>query len=106
MTTLRSTSLGDFIQCQLTRAILRNKNMEQSLFKKHSKFLNFGKTLYCRMIRINNSILNYCGLCPYLKAIEPKKVVRQSLFKDHPNFQNSIFNKVYYCKMAKRVHEE
>ena len=54
------------------------------------------------MIRINNPILNYCGLCSYLKPIKPKKVVRQSLFKDHSNFQNSIFNKVYYCKMAKR----
>ena len=38
MTTLQNTNLNVFIQCQYTRTILRNKNMEQSLFKKHSNF--------------------------------------------------------------------
>ena len=41
MNRLRNTNLGVFIQCQYTRTILRNKNMGQSLFKKHSKFQNF-----------------------------------------------------------------
>ena len=38
MIRLRNTSLGVSKQSQYTRTILRNKNMEQSLFKKHSKF--------------------------------------------------------------------
>ena len=33
------------------------------------------------MIRLSNKILNYCGLCRYVKAIKPNKVVRKSLFK-------------------------
>ena len=45
MTRLRNTNLDVFIQCLYTRAILRNKNMEQSLFKKHSKFQNFDELL-------------------------------------------------------------
>ena len=32
-------------------------------------------------------ILNYCGLCRYVKAIKPKKIVGQSLFKNHLNFK-------------------
>ena len=43
MTRLRNTNLGDFIQCQYTRTILRNKDMRQSLFKKYSKFQNFNE---------------------------------------------------------------
>ena len=38
MTRLRNTNLDVFMQCQYTRTILINKNMGQSLFKKHSKF--------------------------------------------------------------------
>ena len=38
MTRLRNTNLDVFMQCQYTRTILTNKNMGQSLFKKHSKF--------------------------------------------------------------------
>ena len=37
VTRLSSTGLGIFMQCQYIRIILRNKNMGQSLFKKHSK---------------------------------------------------------------------
>ena len=37
MTRLRNTSLILFIQCEYTRTILRDKNMRQTLFKKHSK---------------------------------------------------------------------
>ena len=43
MTRLRNTNMGVFMQCQYTRTILRNKNMGQSQFKKHSKFQNFHK---------------------------------------------------------------
>ena len=52
MTRLRDTNLYVFIPCQHTRAILRNKNMGQSLFKKYSKFKKFNKILYCWMTRI------------------------------------------------------
>ena len=41
MTRLRNTNLGVFIQCQYTRTTLRNKNMRQSLFKKHSELQIF-----------------------------------------------------------------
>ena len=44
MTRLRNTNLNTFIQCQYTTTILRSKNMGQSLFKKHSKFLIFSKS--------------------------------------------------------------
>ena len=40
------------------------------------------------MTRIRNTILNYCDLYRYVKAIKPKKVVRQSRFKNHLKFQN------------------
>ena len=49
--------------------------MEQSLIKKHLKFLNFDEIFYCGMTKHRNSILNYCGLCQYVKAIKPKKIV-------------------------------
>ena len=35
MTRLRHTNLGAFIQCQYTKTILRNENMELSLFQKY-----------------------------------------------------------------------
>ena len=40
------------------------------------------------MTRLRNTILNYCGLCRYLKAIKTKRVIRQSIFKNHLKFQN------------------
>ena len=40
------------------------------------------------MTRLRNTILNYCGLCRYVKAIKTKKVVTQSLFKNNLKFQN------------------
>ena len=50
MTRLTNTNLGVFIQysiqCQYSRTILRNNNMKQSLFKKHSKFQKFDQILY------------------------------------------------------------
>ena len=41
MTRLRNMNLSVFMQCQYTRTISRNKNMGQSLLRKHSKFQNF-----------------------------------------------------------------
>ena len=60
--------------------------MGQSLIKKRSKFLNFDKIFYCGMTILTNMILNYCGLCRYVKATEPMKTLR--LFKNHLTFQN------------------
>ena len=68
--------------------ILRNKNMGKSLLKKHSKFQNFDEIFDGGMTRHKNSILNYCGLCRYVKAIKLKKFVIQSLFKNYLKFQN------------------
>ena len=45
VTRLRNKNLSVFIQCQYARTILRNKNMGQSLFKKHSKLQNFDDIL-------------------------------------------------------------
>ena len=45
MTRLRNTNLDVFIQYQYTRTILRNKNIGQSLFKKHLKFQKFDEIL-------------------------------------------------------------
>ena len=62
--------------------------MGQSLFKKHSKFLNFDEIFYCAMATGRNTILNYCNLCQYVKVMKPKRAVRQSRFKNHLKFQN------------------
>ena len=93
MTRLRDTNLDVFIQCQYTRTILRKKNMGLRLFKKYSKFQNFGGIFCSSMTRLRNTILNYCGLCQYVKAIKPKKIVGQSIFKNHLNFK--ILMKVF-----------
>ena len=47
--------------------------MGQNLIKKHSKFVHFDEMFYCGMTRDRTLILNYCGLCRYVKAIKPKK---------------------------------
>ena len=49
MTTLRNANLDVFIQCQYTRTILRNKNMGQSPFTKHSKFPKFDEILHVKL---------------------------------------------------------
>ena len=71
MTRLRNTNLSAFIQCQykshwpFSRTILRNKNMGQSLFKKHSKFQNFDEIFYCGMTRLSNTNLDVFIQCQY-----------------------------------------
>ena len=47
----KKTNLNDFIQCQYTRTISRNKNVMQSVFTKHSQFLIFNKIFHCDMVR-------------------------------------------------------
>ena len=49
------------------------------------------------MTRLRNTILNYCGLFQYVKAMKPKKIVGESVFKNHLKFQN--FDKDFYCDM-------
>ena len=49
MTTLRNANLDVFIQCQYTRTILRNKNMGQSPFTKHSRFPKFDEILHVKL---------------------------------------------------------
>ena len=59
--------------------------------------------LYCGMTRLRNTILNYCGLCRYVKAIKSKKVV--VALRIISNFKISMFNKLFYSDMAKRGHK-
>ena len=100
MTRLRNTNLSVFIQCQYTRTILRNKNMGQSLFKKHSKFQKFDEIFYCGMTRLRNTNLDVFIQCQYTRTISRNKNMGQTLFKKHSKFL--ILNKVFYGDMAKR----
>ena len=45
MTRPRNSNLIIYMQCQYTRTVLGYKNMEQSLFKKHSRFQKFDESL-------------------------------------------------------------
>ena len=87
MTRLRNTNLDAFIQLQHTRTILRNKNMGQSLFKKHSKFQNFDEIFYCGMTRLGNTNLCVFLWCWYTRTILRNKNMGWSLFKKHSNFK-------------------
>ena len=86
-------NLSVFIQCHYTRTISNNKNMRQSLFKKHSKFQNFDEIFYCGMTRLRNTNLDVFIQCQHTRTILRKKNMRQSLFKKHSKFL--IFNKVF-----------
>ena len=99
MTRLRNTNLSVFIQCLYTRTILRNNNMGQSLYKKHSKFQNFDEIFYCDMTKLRNTNLDVFIQHQYTRTISRKKNLGQDLFKKHSKFL--IFNKVFYCDMAK-----
>ena len=55
MTRLRNTNLSVFLQCQHTRTILRNKNMEQSLFK---NIHNYDEIFYWGLTRLGNTNLD------------------------------------------------
>ena len=83
MTRHRKTNLGVFVQYQHTRTILRNKNMGQSLFKKHSKFLNFDVTWPHSGTRF--WVIVVC--VDTWKLLNQRKFL-DSLFKSHLKFQN------------------
>ena len=87
MARLRNTSLGVFIQCQYTRNILRNKNMGQSLFKKHSEFQYFDEIFYCDMTRLRNTSLDVFIQCQHTRTILRNENMARSLFKKYSKFQ-------------------
>ena len=74
------------MQCQYTRTTFRNKNMGQSLFKKHSKFKKFDEILCC-MTRFWNIELGVFGKYQNTKTILKKKNMRQNRFKKLSKFQ-------------------
>ena len=80
------TNLDVFIQCQYTRTILRNKNMGQSLFRKHSKFKKFDEILYCGMDRFTNVKLVVFRKYQNTKTILKKKNIGQNRFKKFSKF--------------------
>ena len=96
---LKNTNSGVFIQCQHTRTILRNKNMGQSLFKAHSKFLNFDEIFYCGMTRPRNTNLDNFIQCQYTRTILREKKMWRSLIKKHSKFLN--FDEIFHCDMAR-----
>ena len=63
--------------CFYTMSVYKNYGTES--VNEAFKILNFDEILYCGMTRLRNTILNYCSLCRYVKAIKPKKIVRQSI---------------------------
>ena len=82
-----------------TRTILRNKNMGQSLFKKHSKFQNFDEIFYCGMTRPRNTNLDAFTQCQQTRTILKSKNMEQSLFNKYSNLQK--FDEVLYCWMTR-----
>ena len=71
--TVEYANLDVFIQCQYTKTILRNKNIGQSLLKKHSKFQKFDEILYCGMTRFRNVKLDVFRQYQNTKTILKKK---------------------------------
>ena len=57
--------------------------MEQSLFKKHSKFQNFDEIFYCGMTRLRNTYLDVFIQCQHPRTILLNKNMGQSLFKKY-----------------------
>ena len=75
-------NLDVFIQCQYTKTILRNKNIGQSLLKKHSKFQKFDEILYCGMTRFRNVKLDVFRQYQNTKTIlKKKKIWAESFLK-------------------------
>ena len=56
--------------------------MGQSLFRKHSKFQNFDEIFHCGMTKLEDTILNYCGLCRYVELLN-----QINPFRNHLKFQ-------------------
>ena len=87
MTKLRYTNVGVFIQCQYTKAILRNKNIGQSLFKIYSKSKNFKEILYFGMTRFRSVKLGGFKQFQTIKTNTKKKRMRRNRFKKLLTFQ-------------------
>ena len=88
MNRLRNTSVSVFIQGQYTRTILRDKNMKQSLFKKHSKFESFNEIFYCDMTRLRNTNLDVFIQCQYTRTIIRNKNIDRVCLRNNQNFKN------------------
>ena len=83
----KNTNLSVFIQSPYARTILRNSNMEQSLFKKHLKFQNFDEIVYCGITALRETNLDVFIQFQYTRTILRRKKLGQSLFKKHLKFQ-------------------
>ena len=80
-------------------SILKNRNIRQSLFKKHLKFQNFDEMFYCGMTRLSNTNLNVFIQCLYTRTILRTKNMGQSLFKKHSKFEN--VDEIFYYGMTR-----
>ena len=87
MTRFRNMSLRVFFKCQCTRAILRNENIGQSLFKKHSKFRKLKEILYCEMTRFRNVEVGVFRQYQNTKTILKRKSLGRNNFKKLSKFQ-------------------
>ena len=76
-----------------TRTILEKENMEQSLFKKYSKFQNFDKMLYFRMTRWRNIKLGAFRQYQNTKTIFVTKNMGQDPFNKLSKFQKFQLSK-------------
>ena len=86
----RSVFVGHIHFCgthPLISTTLRNKNMGQSLFKKHSTFKKFDEIFYCWMTRFRNVKLGVFRQYQNTKAILKKKNTRQNRFKKRSKFR-------------------
>ena len=71
--------------------------MGQSLFKKHSKFLNFDEMFYCDMTRLKNTNLDVFIQCQHTRTILRNENMGQSLLKKYSEFQK--FNEYYTVEL-------
>ena len=75
------------VSIKYVRAILKNENMGQSLFKKYSKFQNFDEILYCGMTKFRNVKLDVSRWYQNITTILKKKNMGQNRFKRLSKFQ-------------------
>ena len=93
---LTNTYLGVFIQFQYTETILRNKNMGQSLFKKHSKF-RWNILLWYDQTQERK--FGYLYRMSAHKFILRNENMEQNLFKKYSKFQK--FDEILYCGVTR-----
>ena len=90
---------GCFYTTSIHKNHLRNKNMPQSLFKKHSKFQTFDKIFYCCTTRLRNTNLNVFIQIQHTRTILRNKNMVHSLFKKYSKFQK--LDEILYCWMIR-----